>query len=61
MVCVVAPVFHKYEPPAPAANTVDSPSQNERSPVITGIGKGFNVTVTVSELTDPTTLVSSQK
>ena len=45
MVCVVSPVDHVYpEKPVPASRVVPEPSQNESTPVITGVREAVSVT-----------------
>lgn len=47
MFCVVAPVFHNQDVPAPAVKFTDAPAQNIVEPlvVIAAVGKAFTVTV----------------
>ena len=53
IVCVVAPLLHKYDPAVGTVNPTEPPSQIFVGPfaVITAIGTGVNATVETAEVT----------
>ena len=55
---VVADVFHKYDVPPVAVNTVDVPEQMILLPVIAAVGNGLTVKARVAVAVQPAALVT---
>ena len=49
MVCVVAPVFQRYDANTPASSVTGVPAHVAVGPVMFGVGAGFTVTVALPE------------